>query len=83
MAGSKARQLSLFSSSELKLKPLYINKPKLFDELFTGYQKLRAISYAASPITVLSIFEKFGFEQIQIAAMAAPFFLRPALPGLY
>lgn len=66
MAKSKARQLSLFPENGLQVKTLYINKPTLFDDLFQGYQKIRAISYVASPLTILSIFEKFGFEQMQI-----------------
>ncbi len=66
MAKPKVKQLSLFPADELKLKTVYIDKPKLFDELFSGYQQMKAVSYAASPITVLSIFEKFDFDQMQL-----------------
>jgi len=62
------KQTRTSQSSKERFEPqtLYLQKPKDFEGLITGFKEIRAVSYVASPSLVLSIFEKYNFEYMQL-----------------
>jgi len=62
----KQSQLSLFSQSGPETQTLYLQKPRDFDGLISGFKEMKAISYVTSPSLVLSIFEKYKYEHMQL-----------------
>ncbi len=63
----KQAQLSLFpEEGSSKPQTLYLQKPNDFEGLISGFKEIRAISYVASPSLVLSIFERYKFEYMQL-----------------
>ncbi len=62
----KQVQLSLFPQEGPEPQTLYLQKPKDFEGLISGFKEIKAISYVASPSLVLSIFEKYKFEHMQL-----------------
>lgn len=62
----KEKRLPLLFQTGVEPRTLYLQKPGDFDKLISGYKSIRAISYVASPSFVLSIFEKYGFENMQL-----------------
>ena len=53
----KQTQLSLFSQSAPEAQTLYLQKPKDFQGLLSGFKEIRAVSDVASPRLILSIFD--------------------------
>ena len=64
--GKIEKRLSLLSCNGVETRTLYLQKPGDFDKLISGYTSIRAISYVTSPSFVLSIFEKYGFGNMQL-----------------
>jgi len=62
----KQTQLSLFSQSASEAQTLYLQKPKDFQWLISGFKEIRAVSDVASPRLILSIFDKYRFERMQL-----------------
>jgi|GEM_PF-736837 len=62
----KQARPSQFPREGAQPQTLYLQKPKDFEGLISGYKEIRAVSYVASPTLVLSIFEKFQFEYMQL-----------------
>ena len=62
----KQSQLSLFPQHSSGVQTLYLQKPKDFEELISGFKEIKAVSYVASPSIILSIFEKHKFERMQL-----------------
>ncbi len=58
------KRLSLIPSKAAEPRTLYLQKPKDFENLISGYTNIKAVSYVASPSLVLSIFEKYGFRKM-------------------
>ena len=53
----KQTQLNLFSQSAPEAQTLYLQKPKDFEGLISGFKEIRAVSYVASPSLILFIFD--------------------------
>jgi hypothetical protein len=47
-------------------KTKVISKRKDFESLFEGFKVLRAISYVASPLTILDFFDRYKYEKVEI-----------------
>jgi hypothetical protein len=62
----KEKRLTLLPQNTAQVRTLYLQKPRDFEGLISGYTNIRAISYVASPSFVLSIFEKYGFKSMQL-----------------
>ncbi len=62
----KQAQISQFSEERFEPQTLYLQKPKDFEGLIAGFKEIRAISYVASPSLLLSIFEKYKFDYMQL-----------------
>ncbi len=61
------RRLNLFTQTEkAPPKTLYLQKPKDFEGLISGFKDIKAVSYVASPSSVLSLFDKYKFEHMQL-----------------
>ena len=58
------RQPELFGGAG-PLRTTLIARQADFDELFEGFCRLRAVSYAVSPETLLALFDR-GFERIEV-----------------
>lgn len=41
-------------------------KPKDFESLFSGYERLRCVSYVVGPDLLLELYERFGLKQIEV-----------------
>jgi hypothetical protein len=59
-------QYSLLRPAASAVRTLYLNRPKQFDELIEGYPRMMAVSYVASPVLMLSLFERHGYEKMEI-----------------
>jgi len=68
MAKKRSQQLSLLSHSKSSSGPhtLYLRKPGDFEGLISGFHSIRAVSYVASPSLMYSIFDKYGFQSMEI-----------------
>jgi len=62
----KQKQLSLFPQEFSQPQTLYLQKPKDFEGLISGFKDIKAISYVASPSLILSIFDKYKFENMEL-----------------
>ncbi|MFW6401279.1 MAG: phospholipase D family protein [Desulfohalobiaceae bacterium] len=62
----KQMQLPLPAQESYEPQTLYLQKPKDFEQLISGFSRLKAVSYVATPSLVLDIFEKYGFQQMQL-----------------
>ena len=60
-------QILLFGSGDqYLLQTRVISRQSDFDSLFDGYQKMKAISYVASPELLLEFLDKRGYAEIEI-----------------
>ncbi len=62
----KQIQLPLPDQESYEPQTLYLQKPKDFEQLISGFNRLKAVSFVATPSLVLDIFEKYGFNQMQL-----------------